>query len=988
MSLEDLENFLETLEVDPPASAESTSIDELIIKREDIIAIAAQRDMEERFNNMLDPNFGLKPREIVDPVEPPVFGEFDGLTAKGTLRDFSFALGYTSRLIRSVMALSGATAIAERFGDVRKSQGFWIAFLDVLNTNPLILGPVPGKQEGRRQITERTLELTQKIPALLTDPEVPEDTLPPLGRLITSPFPELKPVEWVYTLIGEMIIEHNVIKGGQTIAKKAMAKFTKTAYESGDAIIKKKGIKRLLGELDDDEIKAIEEAVEFRRIGKLGTKPPQNDIDDAIRRTFEYIEESKPSQLTKKQVISAKRKQGAAKMYAIQGDNYGPGYSARMTKAGAAEATEKSFTPLLEVSAKAVDDERILQKAIDNFDFGSSKIYTTSNTQRALARLYEYGELLTPGEVEGLRDVFGSSFADTLAKFTAKPTGAAGKVFEAGNKVLRGLNHTSRTLMTTGELSFLLRQANYRAWSRPEDAIRSWSVATRSLISSRYADKIDEALRFGRSAKIGTEHKLFLGRWRDVKRLTQREEVFMAEWLDKVPVIGNIKTRFERGYVNGLNQIRVDWFDEGLQILERTGRAGDDELMSKWATYVNNMTGRADLDNIKDANRALKNMAETAKSVLFAPRFAASKWNRHKVAAELMFGKDTPNTMRRLLASDALKKWRRYERFAHYATQNDATVETDPRSSDFLKIKIGDTRFDVLGGDAQLQVLLARLASGETKDLTTGIVKDNIATEIAQQYSTGKLNPLWSLIFDKYVAQQTFEGKDVNDPKVLAKVIRDKFIPLYITDIKDKMYNEYEEQGKTIVESIEGAKSVSVFGFGGGGIQTFAPSARKKYELMIEDKAQELHGRHFDDLPLYIKEEVLWEAENDDIDKTELLKEEMGMIRQTAGAASRLARIKNKSFRTIRRGLGKDYTLFEESNVRIREFPIDLGDIRLSTEQHNILSQLYVQFIKKELKLYPDIEALPPLDYERRRWLEDIENQARDDAIEEMEFME
>lgn len=979
MSIEDLELLIGKTVVEPPPVSELTSIEELVGQRDDTAAIVAQRDFEERFNN----EFRLERSEVIDPAEPPSGEEYIGFNLRDTGREAVFALGYSSRLIRSALAISGLTATAERFGDVRSSTNFWIAMADLMNNNRFIAS------KGKQEVMQRTAELTGEVPALLTDIETPETTLPSIGRLVTGPFPELEPLEWVYDLVGEILLEQKVSTATIRAGKAGLVKLTKGAYEAGKDIVKKKGIARLLGQLDDDEIKALDEAVTFRKVGALGTKPPKGQIDDAVRRTFEYIDGSKPSRLTKKQVISAKRKKGAAKMYAIRGDNYGPGYSARMTKAGAVSSTEKSFTPFLEVSAKAGDDFVTLQKVIDNHDFGTSKIYTTANTQRSLAKLYEYGELLTPGDIEGLRDMFGSDFANSLTKFVSKPVGVAGKTFEVANAAIKGLNRTSRTLMTTGELSFLLRQGNFRAWSRPEDAIRSWSVAMRSLASPKYADKIDDVLRFSKRGKQGIEHGLFLGRWRDVKRLTQREEVFMAEWLDKVPGIGKIKMGFERGYVNGLNQIRVDWFDEGMQIIENAGRAGDDKLISKWATYVNNMTGRADLDSIADANKAMKAMVEVAEDVLFAPRFTASKWNRHKVAAEIMFGDETPNAMRRLLASDVIKKWRRYERLAHYATQNGWEIETNPQSSDFLKLreKGSDTRFDVLGGDTQIQVMMARLVSGQTKDVHTDLLKDNIASEIAQQYLAGKLNPMWSLIIDKTFGR-TFDGKDIDDPKVLAKVIRDKFIPLYAGDITDKMFNEYEEQGKTGFDLVNASVGVGAFGFGGGGIQTFAPSARKQYELMVNDKAIDLYNKNYDELPLYLKEEVLWEAENDNIDRTELLKEEMGMTRQTRSTSARFAKIQNKSFRRIRAGLGKDYRLFEESNVRLNPFPIDIGDVRLNTEQHNTLTQLYIRNIKKELESYPDMAQRPPLDYERRVWLQDIEDFARQDAIDELRFME
>ncbi|MEE9528990.1 MAG: hypothetical protein V3V88_02940 [Dehalococcoidia bacterium] len=994
MSWEDLENLVRKTDVEPPIVIEPTSINELVGKRDNIEAISAQRDVEERFNNPLDfdvpwLNSQSPAGPFLAPEDPESLEISSGRDVLRDAREIGFVMGYPSRLLRSALALSGVSATADRFKDIKKSQSFWTAMLDVTRTIQSISPQsVTSPDLGAvRDIGERATEQIKEIPGLLTDPDVPENIIPGIGNVLTVPLEHPERIEWMFDLVGELAIENSAISGSKVIAKKGWAKLTKQAYDNSDELVKKGGVARLLGQLDDDEMKAVGEAVEFRKVGKLGTKPLQLEINDSVKRTFDYIAESKPSQLVKKQTISSKRKAAAAQMYAIQGDGYGPGYAARLRKAGTITATNKDYTPLLEVSDKAWDDLTVLQRTVDNHDFGASKIYTTGNVQDSLEKLYTHGTLLTPGEVEGLRDVFGDSFANKLFKVTDKPTGIAGKVFEGGSKLIQGLTATSRTLMTTGELSFLLRQANYRAWTRPRDAIRSWSVAGRSLISKRYADNVDDAIRFSRSGKVGTEHGLFLGRWRDAKKLTQREEVFMAEWLDKVPIIGNIKTRFERGYVNGLNQIRADWFDEGLQLLERSGRASDESL-ENWAAYVNNMTGRADIDNIATGNKGLAKMASVAKHTLFAPRFTASKWNRHKVAAELMFGRETPNSMRRLLASDAATKWRRYERLAHYYTQNGGSVETDIRSSDFLKLNDGSTRIGVLGGDTQIQVMLARLVTGQTKDTATGLLKDKAALELASQYISGKLNPLYSLIFDKLIAKQTFEGEDINDPEVLAKVIREKFIPLYSGDIKDKIFNEYEQQGGEVAGAIQKSIPVIALGFGGATIQTFEPSARKQYELMIDDKAVELHAKHFDDLPIYLKQEVTFEAENDDIDKTELLKEEMGMNRPSPGTSSRLTTIKNKSFRAIRKGLGNDYNLFRESNIPVREFPIDIGDVRLSTEQHNKLSKLYVKFIKQEIKQYPEMSDMPPLDYERRMWLKDIESFARQDAIEELIFSE
>ncbi len=991
MSIEELIRLNQRYKIDPPDLQDVSSYEELAQQGRGIESIVAQRRIEIEFDDtgMADPSSVPEDFNVTGKLD--LIDTFRSDRFQSGLQKTVFGLGYPSRVIRSAMAITGISAITERFGDIRRSQGFWIAMSDLMRTSSGLIGsPNLG---ALADIAGKQREQIKKIPSILTKPATPESTLPGIGSAVGDILPIREEDEWVYDVIGELIIEANVTKAVSTVARKGIAKLTGKAFDAGADIAKKRGVKTLLGQMPDDELAAIDDAVRYRRVGKLGTKPPQQEIDDAFRRTYEYIKQSGDARLTKKETITAARRQGAARMHAIQRNadktgEYGPGMAARMRAAGRTEKAEKAFKPFLEVSTKAADDLTTLNKTIANHDF-AGKIYTQANAHEALAKLYEYGELLTVGEVELLRDVLGHDFANALTKFTAKEIGAAGKAAAVGSKVLKGLAATSRTAMTTGELSFLLRQGNFRAWTRPKDAIRSFAVAARSLVSPKYAQHMDDAFRFSKAGKVGIDHGLFLGRFDDGARLLGREEVFMAEWLHKVPFLGRIVKGFERGYVSGLNQIRLDWFDEGLKILEHTGRASDDDLVAKWATYVNNMTGRADIDNIADANKAMKGMAETAKNILFAPRFSASKWNRHRVSAQLMFGKDTPNAMRRLLANDTLLRWRRYERLAHYASQNGFEVETNPVSADFLKIKErgGNTRFDIMGGDMQIQVLAARLVTGKTKDTATGLVKDAMATDIAQRYATGKLNPLWSLAIDKVVGS-TFEGEDIDDPKVLAKVIRNKFIPLYLQDVKEKIFSEYESEGNTYADALEKGVSTIGLGFLGAGVQTYEPSARKEYELMVNDKAQEMYAQDFADLVPFRKEEVLWSAENDDLDRTDRLKEEMGMSRMTRKTAGRMSKASEKAFRRVRNGLGKDFKLFEDSNISINGLSATLGDVKLNAEQHNFLNDTYIRFIKRELEAFPQLRRLKPEDFARRQWLQDILSDARDDAKAEVLFIE
>jgi hypothetical protein len=996
MSLEALQRLSGKLQTQPQDPIDPTPIETLAKADRGVDAIVSQRELEFAYNDTEQDNFlygGVLYDNIPDPSDIPDPG-FVPLTNKEVnkraVQVATFGLDYSSRLIRSALAVTGISATSERFRDIRKESSFWVAWMDLLHSaNAMVVTGMPTELSSK--ISEKQTEQVGQIPELLTKPSVPTETLPGVGAVPTA-FGAPEELEWVYDVVGELLIEAKVSGAVKQIGKRGMSLLAKTAYETGETI-PKKGVGHLFANITDEQLSAIAESRRMQKVGLLGTRPKQKKIDESVRRTFDYIKETGEARLTKKQAIKAQRKKGAARIYNAQGEGYGRGYSQRLRKAGTTEKAESVFKPFLETTPNATDDYVTLQKTIDNYDFGGSKIYTTANAQEALAKLYEFGELLTKGDVEHLRDIFGNDFANSLSKFVKKPTGILGKALVAGDTAIKTMNSTARTLMTTGELSFLLRQGNYRAWSRPQDAIRSFMVSARSLSSAKYAQYWDEAMRASASGKRAADAGLWLGKW-DTPKLLEKEEFFTAEWLDKVPGIGKMKQGFERGYVAGLNQLRLDWFDEGMDIIERAGKAGDTDLTAKWADYVNNMTGRADLDKLikmdmgPQADKIMEGMVETSKRVLFAPRFAASKWNKHKVALDLLAGSEAPVTLKRMMVSDTVTKWRRYERLAHYASQNGYEVETDPRSSDYLKFRRGNTRFDVLGGDSQLTVLLARLASGQTKDTETGEIKQKIGTQIAQNYLSGKLNPAMSLMFDKFIAQETFKGEDLNDPKVLAKEIASNFVPLYIQDISDKIYNGYENEGLTLAESLEGSVGTVTMGFLGSGIQTYEPSARKKIEIIYNDAAQKEYAKDFADLTFAKKQDVVFAAEIDSGDELDELKAEAGMKPLSPGASARIQKARNKSERQVREGVGDDYYLFKESDVNVGSIGRNVGEVKLSDRQHKFLQDAYVKSIKDQLETYPEISKMPSNSPTRRMWLQDIVDFAREDAKDLLFFEE
>jgi hypothetical protein len=202
------------------------------------------------------------------------------------------------------------------------------------------------------------------------------------------------------------------------------------------------------------------------------------------------------------------------------------------------------------------------------------------------------------------------------------------------------------------------------------------------------------------------------------------EEVYMGRWQKKVPGVA----ASGRAYVTFLNKLRADSFDAGIKYFGRKGEVLTLEEMRELAAYINNATGRFDLSKTgKVAGQGLSN-------IFFAPRWMLSRF-------AMIMGQPMWNASPRMRKYIALE----YARFmlgfstlfglaalgfaGNSDDDDDEFWELDPRSTDFGKIKVGNTRLDMMAGLSQPIVFLSRIMSGSKKNAKGEIVPIKVGAD-------------------------------------------------------------------------------------------------------------------------------------------------------------------------------------------------------------------------------------------------------------------
>ena len=402
------------------------------------------------------------------------------------------------------------------------------------------------------------------------------------------------------------------------------------------------------------------------------------------------------------------------------------------------------------------------------------------------------GQLPTRSEIKLLSEVMPKSVIDALMDKRANLV----KLFDLGTRVA----NVPRELLSSFDLSAPLRQGFFLI-SRPRQFLPAFWDMFKYFFSQKQYEELGLDIIKNPYYKKMRNAGLALTDVGDV--LTNREEAFMAGLVEKIPGIGRIAKGSSRAYTGFLNKLRADTFADLAKKAELAGVANR-KTYKDLARFINSATGRGTIQSLERAMPILN-------SVLFSPRLVMSRIN--------MLNPYTYATYDPFVRKEALKTLLGTASIAGsvlgLASLAGADVETDPRSADFAKIKVGNTRYDVLGGFQQYFRTLTQFITGQKVSSTTGQImtvgegyKPLTRTDILAQFGESKLNPIASLILN--VARgTTYTGEKTDIPtEVIARVT-----PLILQDL----YSLYQDPNtRNLLQILP-----SVFGVG---TQTYGAS--------------------------------------------------------------------------------------------------------------------------------------------------------------------
>lgn len=365
-----------------------------------------------------------------------------------------------------------------------------------------------------------------------------------------------------------------------------------------------------------------------------------------------------------------------------------------------------------------------------------------------------------------------------------------------------------RGILTSMEMSALLRQGKPYFFAHPTKHISAIPDSLRALKSEAGRQQVDLEIRQRPNFRFYNRDKLYLAE--HGVQLSKLEESFRSNLIQESKLLKPIAIS-ERAYTTFLNRIRADWYDALSDKLTKGMRETTPEEGALIANAVNVMTGRGSVPMMETAMGDLAN-------VFFAPRYVASRFQM--ALGSPIWSRSVPwkgtGEVRALIAKEYARAFSGAAAYYGLVMMGLAMLGgkgiklnlTNPSSTDWGKIVVGNTRIDPLAGIAQVVVLLDREFTGNYTDQKgkRRKLEGKEYLDVVTRWLRQKLGPTVSLA----ISLRTGENA-VGQKQSVAEMLSEQIVPITYQGMLDLM----EDQG------IPRGMAIMILAFLGEGVNTY-----------------------------------------------------------------------------------------------------------------------------------------------------------------------
>jgi hypothetical protein len=268
------------------------------------------------------------------------------------------------------------------------------------------------------------------------------------------------------------------------------------------------------------------------------------------------------------------------------------------------------------------------------------------------------------------------------------------------------------------------------------------------------------------------------------------EEEFPSSLPSKIPVVGRVFKGSSMAFTGFQYENRADLADLYIEIAKKNGLdldSSNSKTLPALGKMINSLTGRGSLGKAE----AIGNEVNAA---FFSPRLAMGSIQM-LVAHPLGIGLEGDTFTQKQAAINLVKMI--VGTSAVLVTANaikPGSVNFNPISTNFGRIKVGDTTFNVSGGNAAIITLAARIATWKSESSTGKVTAINARTKtgaavfggatvgsVLETFMTDKLSPAASVVNDLWLTGDTFAGTK----PTLGSELQNVAVPLQISGYEE-----------------------------------------------------------------------------------------------------------------------------------------------------------------------------------------------------------